>query len=434
MDFGSNQHPDPRQWGASPCGLGGIAQDMDQAVRLEIRCFVGSSLDEEHGGFITTLAEDWSPLPGDDKSIVHQARMTWTAAEVMRRRPDMASLKGAVEHGVRFLIDRMWDNHAGGFWWSVEESGTPRAEGPSAKHLYGDAFAIYALANAVLATGSKDALRAASEAFELVEQRARRGGTRLYHEAFDAENTPASEDSEAHDSISTPLGMCTLNTHLHLLEAYTQLFEARPDQAVRSALDRLLVIIRDEMVSPVGAVSQLFTPEGAALPTPTSYGHDIETAFLLHEAAKSLGDLPEGKTLPTCLRLCDHTLRYGLDPLHGGLCEAGSACSDPLSCDKIWWAQVEAVNGWMHFASLRPETAHRYIPAALNVWAFAHRYLWDGVHGGWHWSTDRSGSSINRRGKANAWKAAYHTTRCLLRACEKLRGFRAEAVNQGGPA
>ena len=366
------------------------------------------------GGYFQNFDAEFRPIGDAWKGLVFQARMVWVCATVAEARPEFA---GYARHGVRFLKSRFLDRRTGALAWSTR-GGTDR-------HAYGLAFAVYGLAAAGRHLGDEEALDMAKDActyLEAYHHDAEFGG---YFEATTASGEPLLT-GEGKDAISTPHGQKSQNTHLHLMEAYTELLRAWPDPTVRDRLAELVDVLTSRLFAP--------TPEGGHLTlfahrdwTPasheTSYGHDIEAAHLLLDAEDALGNtgpltpapLPrrgEG-VLFRALALADNALARGWDAAHGGLFYWGDH-SGPTDRTKNWWAQAEALLG---FAALWRSTGdERYARAAAEEWAFIRDHQIDRVHGGWYEEVGRP-----EMPKGHGWKAAYHDGRALLFAARILR-------------
>ena len=203
------------------------------------------SIDREHGGFIVHYGPKGEPLDGGVKMIVTQARQLWLASALLRTKYATPALREAADHGYRFLHDVMWDKANGGFVWEVDRTGTQvrRAQ----KHLYGQAFGVYAIAEYAIATNRRDALAFALEAFRLIDARAHDARYGGYREYFAADWSPAPEGDVP--PLGVPAGLKLMNTHLHLLEAWTTLLRASGDPVVR---ERLLELVNIETHAVVG--------------------------------------------------------------------------------------------------------------------------------------------------------------------------------------
>jgi mannobiose 2-epimerase len=385
-------------------------------------------IDRELGGFHTNYGRDWSPREDCARFVVYDARVTWTAAAVARQRPDAATeYLPYVRHGVRFLADVMWDREHGGFHTSVDMSGRPVRVGRLRNRvLYGQAFAIYALAAAHAATGEDAPLDLARRAWGWVEEHYRDDLGPGYCSAVQPDGQPfpvPKEDAVGElDSIEGPALHRTMNDHIHLLEAYAELLRSWPDPKLRGHTEELLRFVRDRLFVEPGCLYFSLRPDGRALPAPVSFGHDVETAFLLLEAEAALGRDEEPATTRAARMLVDHALARGFDPVSGQLFEYGSAYGQAVDRSIEWWAQFEAVNAFLLMHELHGRQTDRYWTAFSKAWARCRDTLTDRQHPGVCAGIDARGEA-HCEAKSHTWFASYHTTRALLLSADRLRAL-----------
>lgn len=404
-----------------------VAEAFDEVAEAEVEQFVSKAVNREHGGFYSTFDHRWRPLPTASHTVVYQARVTWTLAEVARRRPLIDdALPGLVRHGMSLLSDTLWDEKHGGFFWEqddVIDRGTESDD--QLKHLYGNAFAIYAAANAYHTLQDPAYLDLATRGYRWVEQHARDPQHAGYYEVLTREGQPVLNppdgDPRTTDAIGTAYGFKSMNTHLHLMEAYAELYEVWPDSQLRSDLANLLVLVRETIVVNPGAMNLFFTPDWRAVPAHGSFGHDVETAYLMLEAAELLGEHEAQRTLPIARQLVDHALIWGYDPQRGGLYDSGNAWGQPHDTTKVWWAQAEALNALLLMDEYFGEETSQYRKAFEQTWQFTQAYLIDQENGGWRWSVEEDGTPIGPTIRANPWKGPYHTVRAMLNIADRLR-------------
>gem|GEM_PF-2460857 len=233
-----------------------LATEIEQALITGLHLWYPASVDPR-GGFHSVFSSDWKLQPYTTKGIVQQARMTWTAAEVAYRRPEWKEkLKPIARHGIAFLRDKMWDAECGGFYWEIAADGTPPTDNSEMKHAYGISFGIYAAATVYELTQDEADLQLAKDAFFWLDRFGhdkRHGG---YREAFYRDGRPMLTPPEERPQVTTgkvgePLGGKSMNTHIHLLEAFTVLYRVWPDPMLRSRLEELLLIIRDKVTKSI---------------------------------------------------------------------------------------------------------------------------------------------------------------------------------------
>jgi mannobiose 2-epimerase len=386
-------------------------------------------IDRQQGGFLADFAADWTPTGPHDKTIVFQARMTWVAARVALTRPDLAeSYRGYARHGVDWLAQRMWDRQQGGFFWGLDRSGRVIERYATEKHAYGMAFGIYALAAAYEATHDPRTLDLARQAMLWLDRSAHDAAHGGYHEAFARDGKPLLSQAEAQragsnrdrDAIGTRYGYKSMNSHIHLLEAVTELYRVWPDALVRRRLEELLVVVRDRVAVRPGCLNLYFTPDWRPVPDHDSFGHDVETAYLLLEAAAALGKPNDAATLTMARALVDHALEWGWDEVRGGFYDRGAAFAPAWGRDKIWWTQAEGLNALLLMHERFGRQTPKYWAAFEKQWDFLWRHQIDHVHGEWHGTVLDDGTP-KPGPKGSVWKAAYHNGRALMNVADQLR-------------
>lgn len=383
--------------------------------------------DVENGGYSTYWTADGQPGPDLDKYIVTQTRMIWGWARMARFLDDARHLERA-RRGFEFFTRHFWDAEFGGWVWRTDPSGVVVDAG---KVVYGQSFAIYALAEYHLATGDEAALQRAVETFELLQEHCadpERGG---YWENFE----PDWQRSEP--------GFCggdrkSLDIHMHLMEAFTTLAEATGDARHLRALADVQQLICERMVDAENGLAynqfdgdftripaidirrtwnaERATGEVIEQPTDTtSYGHNVELAWLLPEADRVLGQ--PGAHRELSLKLVDHCLRYGLDEERGGVYRDGPHRGEPLVWDKEWWQNAEVLVGFLEAYLLSGED--RYAEAFLSTWEFDRTHFINPEFGEWRQLLDRDGNVLVGD-LGNPWKGIYHTGRAMVESLSRL--------------
>jgi mannobiose 2-epimerase len=380
------------------------------------------SVDAERGGFHSRFTEDWERAPSGGRFSVFQGRMTWVAAQIAMRRP---AAQGAylewARHGVAILRDSLWDPEYGGFYWGVADDGGVSPRFGEGKHLYGVSFCIYGAAAAHAASGDDDALELAREAFRWVDRHAHDAEHGGYHEALRRDGTPLTRESFTdadRRSSPFPIGYKSMNTHIHLLEAFTELYAIWPDATLRARLEELLDLVRDRVAVEPGVLNLYFTPDWRPVPDHDSYGHDVETGYLLLEAAHALGRHQDPPTERMARLLVDHALEHGWDDRLGGFLREGTTfhAEDPR---KEWWTQFEGLNALLLMHELHGDEDGRYFRAFVEQWRFIQHYQVDAERGGVYTLVGAAGEVVEAS-KAHDWKAAYHDARALLNVSERL--------------
>ena len=348
----------------------------------------------------------------------------WTAATVARLRPDTrAEYLPYIRHGVRYLADVMWDREHGGFHTLVDLSGHGVTGAFPGRPVYGQAFAIYGLAAAHAATGDAEPLDLARRAWRWVEDHYRDDLGPGYRSAVKPDGqpfpVPKTEGPGARESIEGPALHRTMNDHIHLLEAYAELLRSWPDPELRKRTEELLAFVRDRLFTEPGCLYIALRPDGRVVPAPVSFGHDVETAFLMIEAEEALGREPQAATLRAARMLVDQALAHGYDPVRGQLYEAGSAYGRPVDRSIEWWGQFEAFNAFQLMDERFGREDDRYRGAFAKAWALARDAFADPQHPGVCPLMDERGD-VHCESKSHQWFVSYHTARALLLTADRL--------------
>jgi len=419
-----------------------LLKELEFALKNEfLDVWYPAALDTVYGGFLSDFTFDWRPEGQQNKMIVTQSRQVWTASRAAMFYQDDKYRKIA-EHGFNFLRDKMWDKTYGGFYQLRDRQGNliPYGDGLH-KVAYGNAFAIYALATYYEAFGDTSALDLARQTFAWLEKHNHDSQYKGYVDATNLDGSwimwhPTGKTNR--DITETVLK--DYNSSIHLLEAFTQLYKVWPDSLVRERLLEMLTLVRDTFVNKKGYLNMYFTRDWQPLSVydfsaepqeadyffdHVSFGHDVETAYLLLEAEHILGKKSYSVTLPVARALVDHALENGWDQDNGGLYYQGYYFdgSDTITIfddTKEWWVQAEALNAFLLMAKLFPQDK-KYYEAFRKQWEYIQRYLIDHQHGGWY-SKGLDKSPERAKGpKGYDWKVNYHETRALINCIQMLK-------------
>jgi mannobiose 2-epimerase len=394
-----------------------IRERLSRLLLENILPFWLSHTIDPEGGFRQNhdLQGRWKgPWP---KHIVGQARQTWFFATLARSKHGTSEHLDLARHGFEFLRDRMWDEEHGGFFWEVDAAGK-RVTMPD-KDLYGQAFALFALSEYAAAAGDGSALSLADDLFALLERRAHDApyGGYLQFLLRDWSWPPPGARAYRDDLSGREK---TLDTHLHVLEALAAYCRVRRNPAALNRLAELVLVMTSAVVHrPSGAGINLHARDWTPFPNPThervTYGHEVETVWLLVEACDALG------WSPVLLRAFArstlvHALAYGFDRRRGGLYLMGYPQVPADRREKIWWAQAEALVAMLWMYRQTGDTRYRaYFERTLD-WVWDHQADWQ--HGDWHMVIDPRGRPSGD--KAHAFKTPYHNGRAVLRCLELL--------------
>jgi mannobiose 2-epimerase len=362
------------------------------------------------GGYVAALTDDLTEIPGEPVSLILVTRLLWTYARAFRKTGDRIH-RDFAGRALEYMQRHLRDLECGGYFWFLDAEGQPIDR---KKQVYGQAFAIFGLSEYAMATGDETCLREARGLFELLEQHAWNPGAGGYWEAFDERWREMDDLRLGELEQNCPL---TMNTHLHLLEAYTNLLRTWRAPLVETACRRVLAVLHDRILVPEKNRFGLFyDAQWNLLEETVSPGHDIEGSWLLWEAAEVIGDPGlQAEIRPAVLAMADQTLRHGVAPDGSILDEYLPGENRPLG--RNWWPQAEAMVGFLNAFELTADT--RYLNASLAVWTYIENQLVDPVHGEWYAGRNPDGSLLDR-GKTGPWKACYHNGRACMEVLERL--------------
>ncbi|MDR0326723.1 MAG: AGE family epimerase/isomerase, partial [Planctomycetaceae bacterium] len=243
-----------------------LADEIEKTLNAGLKLWYPASVDPR-GGFHSVFSSDWKLQPSQTKRLVQQARMTWTAAEVARRRPEWKEqLEPIAKHGIAFLREKMWDAECGGFYWEIADDGTPPTAMSEMKHAYGISFAIYAAAAVYELTKDEADLQLAKDAFYWLDRFGHDAPFGGYREAFYRDGRPMLAPSQDRPNVKTGqvgerLGDKSMNTHIHLLESFTALYKVWKAPTLRSRLEELLLILQEKVATRPAAQRQFFAAD-----------------------------------------------------------------------------------------------------------------------------------------------------------------------------
>jgi len=369
------------------------------------------AVDEERGGFIGEMSSGMELRKDALKGLVLNARILWTFSCAYRVYGDERYFEIARKAYVT-LRDDFRDAEHGGLFWTVYPDGSP-AE--TKKQVYGQAFAVYGLAEYYRATGENEALEWAKELYVLLEKHAYEPVHTGYYEALSRDWNPIEDMSLSGKDYNVPKSM---NTHLHMLEAYTNLYRVWRPEGLRLKLAELIRVHLEKILTPgTGHFRLFFGEDWRSMSGHVSYGHDIEGSWLLLEAAETLEDADLLlRVVQESIAMAKATLEEGTDA-DGGIRNETEDDGSP-SDSKDWWPQAEAVVGYLGAYRLTGEEA--YMRAARRSWNYILRYIRDDANGEWHWGVDGKGLPRLEEPKVSAWKCPYHNGRACFEAMDRI--------------
>jgi mannobiose 2-epimerase len=391
-------------------------QELRRKVEEELRSnilpfWIKYAIDDEHGGFRGQIDDDRTIDAQAPKGLILNARILWTFSKAFSVYHD-AAYRNAARRAYEYLLHNFRDRQYGGVYWMLDYEGQPL---DTKKRIYGQAFAVYALAEYAHACGEAEAMSEALRLVDSIEKHGHdneRGG---YFETCERNWTLAADQRLSEVDMDEKRSM---NTHLHLLEAYATLLRYHEDATVRLRLRELIGIFLNRIVDAETHHSILFfDEEWQPRSQKISFGHDIEANWLLSEAAEVLGDAPLLQQVRrTAVEMAQAVYEQGLDRDGGLLYEA-----DPtgiIDSDKHWWPQAEAVVGFLNACQLSGQ--RRFFDAAEASWAFIEKFIVDHEYGEWRWLVSKEGVPGQGHDKVGPWKCPYHNSRACFEVMARL--------------
>jgi mannobiose 2-epimerase len=372
----------------------------------------GPALDQKNGGWMAWLSNDLKPDRSQPKGLIVNSRILWAFSAVYRVRPEPVYFDMAAR-AFDFVMNKFWDAERGGAFWRLDDQGKVIDD---SKKTYGQAFYIYALTEFHRVFGSPAALERAKELFELIESHAHDAKFGGYIEVCHRDWSEAGADARLSEKDMNEKK--SMNNHLHVLEAYTNLFRVWPQGRVAERLRELIEIFLTRILDArTKHLHHFFNSEWNVRSDTYTFGHDIEASWLLCEAAEELGDakLLE-RVRAVALQMAEAVLNegFGADGGLGYEGRDGQIVDDGREC----WPQAEALVGFLNAFELSDNKA--FFAAALQTWKFIDENLVDRVHGEWFWRINPDGQPDKKLPKVSEWKGPYHATRACLETMRRL--------------
>ncbi len=383
-----------------------------KAFKLEIREEIQRILewwreyspDDLNGGFEGEIDQSNQRVPHADKGSVLHARILWAfsaAFNLFRREVDRRLAYRAYE----FIVERFYDKTWSGVFWSVQANGQIRSD---RKQIYAIAFTIYGLAEFYKVTGETGSLQLAMELYQTLERQSLdplQGG---YFEAFTRDWQKLEEVRLSEKDRNDPK---TMNTHLHLIEAYANLYQVWQDSRLEQSIRNLLDVFEQHIINKGNHHLQLFFDAGWKVTSRNiSYGHDIEASWLLHDSARVLQDsLLDKKWSAMAIQMADASVQ-GLQA-DGSFIHEADPLSGPLDQHREWWVSAEGMVGFLHAWKLSGDPV--YLERVYGLWNFIKKHLLDLDRGEWYWGVYPDYTRMPDY-KMGFWKCPYHNVRAGL--------------------
>ncbi len=391
-------------------------QDFRRRIEAELKedilpFWLKHTIDEENGGFFGRISNSLKVDPRAEKGLILTARILWTFSHACRLLGGDA-FRRCAERAYEYLTEKFWDPEFGGFYWLVDYRGRPL---DTRKKIYGQAFGVYALTEFFLATRREECLERALHLRTLTagaSYDSRNGG---YFETYNRDWTLAEDQRLSDVDLDEKKSM---NTHLHVLEAWSSLLRAQPGTELHGLLEELVLQFLDRIIDPATwHFRMFFDEEWRPRSDHISFGHDIEGSWLLCEAAESLGDGNITRRVrEVAIKMARAVLEQAVDGDGGLLYEADPA--GIVDDDKHWWPQAEAVVGFMNAYQLSGRNC--FFEASMNCWRFIEDHIVDRRYGEWFWKVSREGTPSGDRFKVDPWKCPYHNSRACFEMMARL--------------
>lgn len=385
--------------------------EMEQELLAILHYWSTHTQDTTNGGFIGRINHNENRCLDAPKGSVLNSRILWSfsSAYYLTKKEEYNAL---ADKAFAYLVDYFTDSDYGGVYWTVDYAGTPL---DTKKQIYAQAFALYGLSEYSRATGNEKAKGAAIRLYHAIVCHSHdpvHGGygealTRSWQPMHDIRLSP----KDANEKKS-------MNTHLHVLEAFANLHRIWPDVALKEKITELIQLFLRHIVAPSLTHLHLFFDETWKVKSNTvSYGHDIEASWLLQEAAAAIGDnllLEKVKKYAVTIAVA---AADGLDS-DGGLWYEYNVTEKHLVKEKHWWPQAEAMVGFFNTWQLTGDTA--WLQRSLHTWQFVQRYIRDNHRGEWYWGVDGNNRPLLHEDKVGIWKCPYHNSRACIEIISRI--------------
>ena len=383
--------------------------EVQEHLETTIIPFWKNLRDDEYGGYYGWMDYDLKLDKKAVKGCILNSRIMWFFSNAYTLLQDKSLLDEAA-HGFEFMKKYCIDKENGGIYWSIQYDGKPE---DTTKHTYNQAFSIYALSSYYEASGDEEALSMAKELFHLIESKCM--DELGYSEAFDKEFHPVSNDKLSENGV---IADKTMNTLLHVFEAYTELYRVSADLQVKQRLMWIMDVFADKVYNPKLLRQEVFfDSEYHSLIDLHSYGHDIETAWLMDRGVEILGE-PAYVRKMSCITksLTKRIYEVAFD----GHSLANECEKGVVNTSRIWWVQAETIVGFLNGYEKDPARTE-YLEAALSEWEYIKQYVVDHRAGSeWFWEVDIAGVPSSRKPIVEPWKCPYHNGRMCLEVIRRL--------------
>lgn len=387
----------------------GMKEEVKNHLVSVIIPFWKNLRDDRYGGYYGYMDYDLGLDKKAEKGCILNSRITWFFSNAYTILKD-ESLLAEADHGYEFLKNCCLDKENGGIYWSMNYDGTPL---DTTKHTYNQAFSIYALSSYYEASGKKEALDLAMQLFHLIEERCT--DDQGYLEAFTRDFKPESNEKLSENGV---LAEKTMNTLLHVFEAYTELYRVSADETVKTRLAWMMDVFADKVFNPDLKRQEVFFDKNYnSIIDLHSYGHDIETAWLIDRGVDVLKDENYRQKMTKITKILTQNI---YDVAFDGHSLANECEKGVVDTNRVWWVQAETIVGFINgYEHDRSRTD--YLEAAEAVWRFVKEYQLDKRKGSeWFWLVRKDGTPVEGKPIVEPWKCPYHNGRMCFEVIRRL--------------
>lgn len=365
--------------------------------------WIDYSIDDENGGFVGEISYNNKVNKNSKKSVVLNTRILWTfsSAYIFDPKPEYLEM---AKRAYDYILKYFWDVENGGVYWEIDSNGNPVNTN---KIIYGQGFALYGFSEFYKATGNKESLEYSIKIFELIEKYSYDSIYGGYIEAF-------SKEWKVINSIKT------MNTHLHIIEPYTNLYCVWKNEILGKKLKDLIYVFLEKIIdSKSQNFNLVFKLNWEIISNEISYGHDIEGTWLLNEAAQVYGDESLiNKIKEITIKMSDKVLENGID-FDGSIFYEFNKSKNHLNTDKHWWSQAEGMVGFLNSYQITKD--QKYLQEFEKLWEFIKNNIIDKKNGEWFRMVRKDGTICKTDPKVGFWKCPYHNSRALIEVIKRLQ-------------
>ncbi|MFW6267700.1 MAG: AGE family epimerase/isomerase [Marinilabiliaceae bacterium] len=399
-----------------------LLSELSEELNNTLEFWATHAIDKQHGGFAGEVDANGKMVPKADKGLVLNTRILWSFSAAYHFTTDERWIKLA-HRAFDYLINHFYDQENGGFFWAVDDQGNVIND---RKQVYGQGFAIYAFSEYFKATGKQAALDHAVELFDLLDKHSYDPEYGGYLEALSANWGKMDDVRLSLKDANCPKSM---NTHLHVLEPFSNLYRVWPKEILRKRMKSLVRIFIDRILDKRSGHFHLFFDEDWTVRSNMiSYGHDIEGTWLINEAASLTEDpelIREARTRTS--EMAEVFVKEGIAPDNSVYYEKDPG-RDELHKERHWWVQAEALVGLLD--AYENTLNEDYFEIFLKIWRYIGRHVVDHNNGGWFGIIEDDGTPRPGEPKAGFWKCPYHNTRALIESIQRIKMLTSSRKNE----